>query len=101
MIVFLSKEVEKEAGGKTTWSRAPGQMCRIPTELKSELPTPNMGCLILSFSADGRFETGWLLTSVTPICHILARFKCNNFVARALVLLIKVQRFSTLCNIAR
>ncbi|XP_063688152.1 jouberin-like [Bolinopsis microptera] len=40
---------------KPTWSRAPGQMCKIPKTEHFEIPTPEMGCLLMCFSNDGRW----------------------------------------------
>lgn len=39
---------------KPTWSRAPGQMCKIPKTPSFEIPTPELGCLLMAFSSDGR-----------------------------------------------
>ncbi|KAL5250908.1 hypothetical protein ACHWQZ_G016595 [Mnemiopsis leidyi] len=40
---------------KPTWSRAPGQMCKIPKTEHFEIPTPELGCLLMCFSNDGRW----------------------------------------------
>ena len=68
-----------------TWSRLPGQSCRIPTLLTSELESGAKGVSALSFSSDGRrlavasanqtssviriydFPTGIFLTSLSEL----------------------------------
>ena len=51
-IRFIQEEAKET---KPTWSRAPGQMCKIPKTEQFEIPTPELGCLLMSFSTDGRF----------------------------------------------
>lgn len=38
----------------SNWSRLPGQMCKLPNTPLLNLPAGKMGCLVMSFSHDGR-----------------------------------------------
>lgn len=38
----------------SSWSRLPGQTCRIPNVLQVTLPAGKKGCFVLRFSHDGR-----------------------------------------------
>lgn len=39
----------------SNWSRLPGQMCKLPNSPLLSLPAGKMGCLVMSFSHDGRY----------------------------------------------
>lgn len=38
----------------SSWSRIPGQLCRLPNSLCLALPTAKKGCFVIRFSHDGR-----------------------------------------------
>ena len=44
-----------EAEVPASWSRLPGQMCKLPNSPLLSLPAGKLGCLVIRFSPDGRY----------------------------------------------